>query len=98
MDEPKSSQRNLEEDEAVEIANLSALDCGMEDVKELKRLLYLAKMKFRKNNPDVEPPKSFKIKRKPKLTRKVKTGYMKKRGKYSRDQVGGNEKLSKNNK
>ena len=45
----------------------------MEDVKELKRLLYLAKMKFRNENPDLKnyPQKGFKIKRKVKKTRKT---------------------------
>ena len=62
--------------------DISALDNGMEDVKELKRLLTLAKMKLRKENPT--PTKKFqqraiKVKRKGRNLRKVKTGYEKKR-------------------
>lgn len=47
----------------------------MEDVKELKRLLYLAKMKFRNENPDIRnyPQKGFKVKKKVRNTRKIKS-------------------------
>lgn len=82
---PPEESRNTsrEEDEAIEINDTSGIEKGMEDVKELKRLLYLAKMKFRKDNPNASDkdfnPKSFKIKRKHRPVRKVKTGYNKKR-------------------
>lgn len=87
---PDPQNTSREEDEAVEIGDMSGINNDMEDVKELKRLLYLAKMKIRKHNgqPDQVPPKSFKIKRRVKPThnpRKIKTGYAKKRAKPSRD-------------
>jgi hypothetical protein len=51
-------------------------------VKELKQLLYLAKMKFRKENPNSKnniQQRGFKIKRKVRNPRKLKTGNVKKR-------------------
>lgn len=98
--EPQEERRRTsrEEDEAIEINDLSGIEKGMEDVKELKRLLYLAKMKFRKDNPNASDkdfnPKAFKIKRKHRPVRKVKTGYTKKRAhKHVRNKLAGVEKF-----
>ena len=89
--------RNTSRDEkGIEINDLSALDWGMEEVKELKRLLYLAKMKFRKENKSTfqnMQNKGFKIKKKWN-SRKIKTGYAKKRFiKQSRDKMADRNRL-----
>ena len=85
-------------EEEARINELSALDNGMEDVKELKRLLCLAKMKLRRNDPSINSKniqhRAIKVKRKGRNPRKVKTGYVKKRIiKNSRDKILGHNNM-----
>lgn len=93
---PYEGRNTSRDQKGIEINDLSALDWGMEEVKELKRLLYLAKMKFRKENKSTYQnlqDKGFKIKKKWN-SRKIKTGYTKKRFiKQSRDKMADRNRL-----